>query len=123
MSLSVGNIVPGEFCEAQVVLVNAGSVPFNLSVVFNSPGANGMCVWGQKDCYDVNTNSGIQDSGWIALCGPCSFAPQYSVTNVTTLSPGQTYTDYIDVSIPQGSDDGTPSTGSFSLVYTGSAGF
>lgn len=123
VSASVSNIVPGEFCDGLVVLENTGSVPFNVSVAFNTPGANGMCIWGERDCYDVNTLSGIQVSGWLAFCGPCNFSAEYSVTNITTLNPGQTYTDYVAVSIPQGADDGTPPTGSFSLVYTGSAGF
>jgi hypothetical protein len=94
-----------------------------VSAAFETPGANGMCVWGETDCYDVTTVSGLQVDGWVAFCGPCSFTAQYSVTNFTTLNPGQSYTDTLLVDIPRGADDGTPPTGSFSIVYTGSVGY
>lgn len=122
VSVTATNLTPAVACFGDLTLKNTGSVPLNLSVSLNTPGSNGVCVGGAIDCYDVDTYSGIEDSGWIAWCGPCSFAPLYSVTGFTTLNPGQSYSDAFLVSIPYHSDDGTPASGTFSLVYTGTAG-
>ena len=123
VTLTVSNLTPSAFCVAAVTLENTGSVPVNLSVTLNTPGINGVCSNYGLNCYSVFTNSGI-DQGivWFAD-SPTGNTPTSSVSNIVTLSPGGTYTDDIGVEIPTGSTDATPSTATFSLVYTGTAGY
>lgn len=120
---NVANVTPNDLCNAYVVLENAGSVPVNVSVALNTPGFNGICTAGELNCYDINTLSGIQANGWIWWVGsPTGGTSSYADSNFVTLNPGQTYTDLLTVDIPPGSDDSTPASATFSLVYTASAG-
>ncbi len=119
ISLTVTNLTPDAWCQGEIVLENVGSVPVNLSVTLNTPGSNGICAPDADNCTAVTTTSGI-DEGWqLWYVSP---TPASTVTNFATLAPGALYYDYIAVGIAGGSTDVTPSTATFSLVYTGSAG-
>ncbi len=115
----VANLTPNVLCNAWLVIENAGSIPVNLSVALNTPGSNGICTAWENNCYDINTISGIQANGWIYWLGsPTGGTSSYSYANVVTLDPGATYEDLLTVDIPPASDDSTPSSATFSLVYT-----
>ena len=124
ISLTVANLTPGVDCRAYVGLENTGSVPVNVSVALYTPGVDGVCTAAQLDCYDMFTTSGVQANGWIWYStSPSAGTSSYSYTDFTTLAPGHTYFDYLGVDIPAGSDDGTPSSAVFTLVYTASSEF
>jgi hypothetical protein len=125
VQLTATNMTPSEDCEVAIELQNTGSVPEVVSVAVQTPGANGLCTPGALNCYDVATMSGISAQGWLVwACGPPCGSPHSvtSVTAFTTLNPGGTYIDVIEVDIPPGSGDLTPASGSFALQYTATAG-
>lgn len=122
ISLNVANLTPGVYCTGGLVLENVGTVPVNLSVVFDTAGANNMCTAYALNCYGVFTWSGIGTDGYIYWIGAPNYGtPTDSNANFATLQPGGTFTEYIGVDI---SYDSTiaPGPGSFTLVYTASAG-
>jgi predicted ribosomally synthesized peptide with SipW-like signal peptide len=123
VTLTTTNLTPSAFCDSTVTLENTGSVPENLSVVLNTPGANGVCAPEQQSCFEVYTVSGITE-GWVWWdSSPTGSTPTSSVTNIVTLAPGASYTDWLGVAIPPGANNGTPSSATFSLVYTATAGY
>jgi hypothetical protein len=123
VTLSVSNLTPSAYCWAYVTLENTGSVPVNLSVVLDTPGSNGVCATDALNCFTVFTLSGIDQGTFWFSSSPNLGTPASSVSPITTLNPGGTYTDGIGVAIPTGSTDATPSSATFTLVYTGSAGY
>jgi len=124
ISLVVSNLTPGINCRAYVQLENTGSVPVNVSVQLDTPGAAGVCTAYAINCFDVDTLSGIQAAGWQWWTGsPTGGTSSYSYSNFSTLTPGGTVWDYIGVDIPYGSTDATPGSAAFSLVYTAAPEF
>jgi len=123
VSFNVSNLTPGVICNGGVLLVNEGSVPLNVSVSLFSAGFNGVCGAYQYNCYDVITYSGIQAGGHYWYSGsPTAGGPSDVSANFVTLAPGASVVDDLGVLIETGSTS-APSSASFSLVYTGSAGF
>jgi len=123
VTLTASNLTPSVYCVVGLVLENTGSVPVTVSVAMYSAGFNGMCVAYQIDCYGVFTFSGIGTDGQIYWFGAPNFGtPTDYSANFVTLNPGGTYTDVIGVDLPPFSDDSTPSSAVFTLVYTASAG-
>jgi hypothetical protein len=121
-TVAVSNLTPGVVCDVFVTLENTGSVPENVSVVLNTQGADGICAPSAVNCDDVLTLSGIQASGFYWFIGsPTAGSPSGASPNFVTLAVGGTYTDYIAVLITTGSTS-APALGTFSLVYTASAG-
>jgi hypothetical protein len=123
VSLSVSNLVPGDYCVVSVTIQNVGSLPINVSVALSTAGFNGMCSAYQLDCYGVFTTSGIGSDGHIWWIGQ----PNYGVVtdsnaNFVSLTPGGTYFDFIGIDLPAGSDDSSAATGTFSIAYTASEG-
>ncbi len=123
ISLSVSNLTPSAFCEANVTLENTGSVPVNLSVALSTAGSNGVCAPEVYNCFEVFTLSGITEGVIWFTNSPIGGTPTTSVANVVTLLPGGTFTDQVGVGIPPTSSDATPSSAAFTLTYTASAGF
>jgi hypothetical protein len=124
VTLNVANLTPDDICEAYLVLENSGSLPLNVSITLNTPGIDNLCAPYGSNCYDVFTYSGIQASGAFFYYGsPTEPAPTSFSANFTMLNPGQTYTDFYGVDIPAGSGDSTPTSTTFSLVYSASVGF
>ena len=123
VTLTVSNLTPSAFCNANVTLENVGSVPVNLSVALNTAGSGGVCAAEAINCFEVYTLSGITEGYVWFADSPTGSTPTSSVSNIATLAPGATYTDYIGIAIPSGSTDATPSSATFSLVYTASAGY
>jgi len=109
INVAATNLTPGTYCDGYVLLENTGSIPLNLSSALTN--LVNICPALGTDCYDVEDFSGISALGGVL-----------SVPYVTTLAPGATYNDTFFIGIPLGSDDGTPASGSFSLVFTGTAG-
>lgn len=122
ISAKVTNLTPGVWCQGVIGLENVGSVPITLSIVVNTPGTNGVCVSYSFNCYDVETISGIEVTGWQWWVGsPTAGTSAYASANFATLAPGQIYYDYLAVNIPHSSTS-APGAGAFTLVYTASAG-
>ncbi|HTP54962.1 MAG TPA: hypothetical protein VML94_08425 [Thermoplasmata archaeon] len=119
ISLVASNLTPGINCRAYLELENTGSVPVNVSVALDTAGADGICTAWALDCFDVYTLSGIEASGWLYWSGsPTAGTSSDAYSNWATLAPGAMVWDVVLVDIPFGSDNGTPSSGAFSLVYT-----
>ncbi|MGP8077871.1 MAG: hypothetical protein ACLQD8_08695 [Thermoplasmata archaeon] len=124
VSLNVANLTPDQICEATLTIENTGSQPLNVSIALNTPGSNGVCGPYGFNCFDVFTYSGIQASGDFWFDGsPTAPAPTAYSANFTYLNPGQSYQDFYGVDIPWGSNDTTPSSATFTLVYSASVGF
>ncbi len=121
ISLSITNLTPSAWCQGVLVLENVGTVPVNLSVTLNTPGSNGICAPDAIDCMAVATTSGISDGSQFYFNADTT--PTSTVTNFATLAPGGYYSDQIAVEIATGSSDATPSSATFTLVYTASAGY
>jgi len=122
ISAKVTNLTPGVYCQGQIGLENVGSVPVTVSVVVNTPGANGICTSYSFNCDDVETSSGIEVTGWQwYIISPTAGTSAYASPNFATLNPGQVFYDYLAVNIPATSTS-APGTGTFTLVYTASAG-
>lgn len=109
ITLTVTNIVPGEYLNAWLTVKNTGTVHANLDVTMSNLG--GLVAVGGLNGYDVMGTSGL----W-------AYGGTYNVVHVDHLNPGDTYTEKITVGIPGGSDDSTPSTGAFLIVFTASIG-
>lgn len=124
ISASVTNLTPGVYCEGAIELQNTGSVPVNVSVVLETAGTNGICTAYAINCYDVESISGIEAAGWQWYsASPTAGHSAYVSANFTTLNPGATYWDWIASNIPPTSTSAsTPASGTFTLVYTASAG-
>jgi len=120
VTYNVSNLLPGVYCFGYVTLVSESSVPVNVSVALNTPGVSGVCSEAQSNCFDVVTASGLESSGIWGFYSNTGYAS--SVTNFVTLSPGATYTDVVSVAINTGSTYAA-ATGSYSIVYTASAGY
>ncbi len=123
VTVTVTNLTPSTLCYGYVELENTGSVPVNLSAVLQTPGVSGLCAPSAYNCYDVATASGLEASGYYFWSGTGQRGPTSSVTNIVTIAPGATYTDVIGVGIPGTSTNATPSSATFSIVYTASAGY
>ncbi|MGP8077852.1 MAG: hypothetical protein ACLQD8_00225 [Thermoplasmata archaeon] len=119
VTLNVANLTPDQVCTATLTIENTGSQPLNVSIALNTPGSNGICLTTEADCFGVTTVSGITVGGFY-FTNPSATA---FVQNFTYLNPGQTYTDTYAVSIEWGSDNSTPSAGTFTLVYSATVGF
>lgn len=124
VTLTVANLTPDDICNGYLTLENTGNQPLNVSITLNTPGSNGVCGPYGFNCFDVYTYSGIQASGDFYFVGsPTADTPTAYSQNFTLLNPGQSYTDYYGVDIPWGSTDATPSSATFTLVYSASVGF
>jgi hypothetical protein len=125
VTLTISNLTPSAYCGAWVELENTGSVPVTLGLVMNTAGENGVCptVSTATNCYSITTLSGIDEGQTYWDGSPYGLTPTTSISDITTLNPGGTYTDLIGAEIPSGSTNATPGTVTFTLVYTGSAGY
>jgi hypothetical protein len=123
LSFEVSNMTPSTYCFIVFDLVNTGSVAVNVSAQLETAGANGMCVADQISCYGVVTQSGIASDGSIYVIGAPNFGtPTYSSSNFVTLSPGAAFGEAVGVDLPPGSDNSTPASASFTIVYTATPG-
>jgi len=124
ISVRATNLTPGVYCEGAIELENTGSVPVNVSVVLETAGTNGICTAYTINCYDVESLSGIEAAGFQWYIGsPNAGHSAYASTNFTTLAPGATYWDWIASNIPPTSTyASTPPSGTFTILYTASAG-
>ena len=122
ISVRATNLTPGVYCQGWIELENVGSVPVTVSVVVNTPGANGICTSYAYDCYDVESISGVEVTGWQwYTASPTAGTSAYASPNFATLAPGGVYYDYLASNIPHASTS-APATGTFTLTYTSSAG-
>lgn len=124
ISARATNLTPGVYCEGGLELQNTGSVPVTVGVELSTPGLNGICTSYARNCYDVESLSGIEASGWQWYIGsPTAGTSSYGDANFATLNPGATYTDYLAVNLPELSTSAlTPSGATFTIVYTATAG-
>ena len=123
LTFETSNMTPSTYCFIAFNLVNAGSVSVNVSAQLETAGANGMCVAGQVSCYGVVTESGIASDGTIYVIGAPNYGtPTDSSSNFVTLSPGGAFTEYRWGRPAPGSDDSTPASATFSIVYTATPG-
>jgi hypothetical protein len=124
VSMNVANLTPDQLCLASLTLENVGTQPLNVTITLNTPGVDGICTAFAYNCFDVLTLSGIDASGWFYFSSsPTGDTPTSVSSNFTELNPGQSFVDTYAVDIPAGSGDSTPSTGSFTLVYSATVGF
>ena len=123
ISVTASNLTPGVYCTVAAAVENTGSVPENISVALETAGSNGMCTALELNCYTVFTWSGISNGGNIYWIGAPNYGTPTDVSNnFVTLQPGASFFDFYGVTIPEGSNDATPASAQFTLVYTASAG-
>ena len=110
LSFSVTNLVPGVRCFIGVNVTNVGSVPLSVTGAL-VPGA-GICSTGATNgCFDAGT--------WLYPIDAITGVTSWLIT--PSLSPGAIFYDFVVVGIPPGFTS-APTSASFSIVYTGTAG-
>lgn len=124
VSVRAVNLTPGVYCEGYLELENPGSVPVQVSVALNTPGTDGICTAYAVNCFDVETISGIEATGWEwYTASPSAGTSCYAYSDFTTLSPGGVFWDNLAVNIPHTSTySSTPGSSEFTIVYTASTG-
>jgi hypothetical protein len=124
ISVKATNLTPGVYCEGALELLNTGTVAVQVSVALSTPGLNGICTSYARNCYDVETLSGIEASGWQWYTySPSAGTSCYAYSDFTTLAPGESYQDYLAVNIPaESTNPATPASGTFTVTYTASTG-